>query len=827
MNFRVFFLSLVTVLATLPVLVNAQADSVIGQFTSSTQESFAGGVSGDGRLVVFESRGNIATENPRNSDFSNEIFIFDYAQRRIFQITDTKSVLIDRAAAPIATNIRVDITNKRPVISNNGRWIAFGSNATTSTVAVPNSTNPGSFDGNSFTGTDGANPLTLDGNMEMWLYEIPAVAPADLTTGEELPPTDLSIGTFIRVTNTSASRLPRAATSTSPATVAEDNHDASITDDGGIVAFVSTRNLVPDLPAGNADVNDEIFTYVRATSTTAQITKTPRGEIGNPIYNKNPTIAGNGSRIVFSSRGENPILGMTGGNNPAASRNEEIHYADLVGGATTATTVKRQITVTTPLNVGDPVNLLDLGRRMSRDGSYIAFDSYADLEAPSSPVQTSFALYLYDVTTNTFDQIGPRSTADAAATGGDVAHYPGFTDNDVNGRPAKLVLETRQNIKADGTVPATSSEGLNDDPTRPTQIYSLPIVPPNGAQTFTRLTKLPISNTFLASTQPLPSDSSRRIVFNLGLTELGTGNADLLSEAYYLYVPPVLSEPPPMAPAFDLFTGASAMRVSASPVPTPTPSPTPTGTPAPTPTPQTPSAVHGLSPGMLAIASIIPRTSQPLVARTAVGSLQRSFQLPIELSGVTMTINGAACGLKSVQRTATRYEILFVTPPALASVVTGTTYKMVVNNNGEVYRQDVAIVPARPDIFSKLPQPGPGGRAQAVNATNRVLQPEPFTVHTIRIRGGIRVATVLRLRLTGVANTTAAVFTIRIGSVSITGTRVLTGGVLVEPGVYTVDFTLPPELRGTGDQPIIVSINVNGTIFSSRLDDTAPRVFIL
>ena len=92
MNFRVFFLSLITVLATLPGLVNAQADSVIGQFTSSTQESFAGGVSGDGRLVVFESRGNIATENPRNSDFSNEIFIFDYAQRRIFQITDTKSV---------------------------------------------------------------------------------------------------------------------------------------------------------------------------------------------------------------------------------------------------------------------------------------------------------------------------------------------------------------------------------------------------------------------------------------------------------------------------------------------------------------------------------------------------------------------------------------------------------------------------------------------------------------------------------------------------------------------------------------------------------------
>jgi hypothetical protein len=63
--------------------------------------------------------------------------------------------------------------------------------------------------------------------------------------------------------------------------------------------------------------------------------------------------------------------------------------------------------------------------------------------------------------------------------------------------------------------------------------------------------------------------------------------------------------------------------------------------------------------------------------------------------------------------------------------------------------------------------------------------------------------------------------------VSIFGTNVLTGGVLVEPGVYTVDFQLPPELNMAGDRPIIVLVNVNGTIFQSRLDDTAPRLFIL
>ena len=102
---------------------------------------------------------------------------------------------------------------------------------------------------------------------------------------------------------------------------------------------------------------------------------------------------------------------------------------------------------------------------------------------------------------------------------------------------------------------------------------------------------------------------------------------------------------------------------------------------------------------------------------------------------------------------------------------------------------------------------------------------------TIRIRGGtqgnLRVPTILRLRLTGVANTSPGVFLIRIGGVSISGAQVLTGGILVDPGVYTVDFTLPPTLNEAGDQPIIVSIVVDGVSFNSRLDDTAPRLRIL
>lgn len=198
-EFVTFRLAFLLVIVTFASTVSAQVDSVIGQLSNSGAESFAGGMSGNGRFIVFESRGDLATENPRNSDNNTEIFLFDYAQRRIFQITDTKSVLFDTTLLPFFNNIRVEITNTRPVISNDGKWIAFSSNATTSIPGqTPNGTNPGLFDGNTFTSpiptpsasptatatgsptgsptatpTPGANLLTSDANLEMWLYELP------------------------------------------------------------------------------------------------------------------------------------------------------------------------------------------------------------------------------------------------------------------------------------------------------------------------------------------------------------------------------------------------------------------------------------------------------------------------------------------------------------------------------------------------------------------------------------------------------------------------------------------------------------------------------
>ena len=181
MTFRLAFLLVILILISSAATVSAQVDSVIGQISNSGADSFAGGMSGNGRFVVFESQGDIATVNPRNADNNSEIFLFDYAQRRIFQITDTKSVLFDTALPSVFFNTRVLIANVRPVISNDGRWIAFSSNATTSRPIDPdNTTNPGSFDGNAFTSPTSTPSASPTGS--------PTATPTGSPTASPSPP---------------------------------------------------------------------------------------------------------------------------------------------------------------------------------------------------------------------------------------------------------------------------------------------------------------------------------------------------------------------------------------------------------------------------------------------------------------------------------------------------------------------------------------------------------------------------------------------------------------------------------------------------------------
>ena len=844
---------------------NGEVESLVGQFTSVPAgiSVVVRDMSGDGRFVVVESNGDLATNRTpdtvtisgqvqfgrNNADGNFEIFLFDYGQRRIFQLTNTKRALKNvTESSTTQNNIQVDVLNTRPVISNSpdasgNYWIAFASNAASS---VAGNTNPGFFNGNLCTSTvasecnvdaNGVNArrttltaLQADGNLEIFLYRVPAVTLVDLSSGADLPFQDLGIGEFTRVTDTPASLPPLPGSTTQDAIVRDNNTTPSISNDGSVIAFVSNRDVVPTgsiagQTTGNADANREIFVYLRnaATNRTRQVTLTAPGGIFDQIFNIDPSISGDGRRVAFASSGANPVRGAEGGANP--DFNLEVFYANLdAAGEPTGTATERQVQVTrTTRNTPETtVNIFSPGDRISRDGRFIAFETLSANPAdPNAAIQTTgYAVYVYDAastTTTRYRQYGARSFEDPIAAGGDFRRYPTFTQSDDGANAPTLVFTSRINYKTDGTVGLTAGEGMNQNINRPVQIYSTPLDLSTGTSTtaavnLSRLTRTPTLS--FSDLQPFTSNTRRRMAFNHAV-DFGGENVDLGFEGFYLISP---NNALITTPAFSLErfqTGASARPVG-SPAPVPSPSVSPSA--SPTPTPISPNAVPALSRGMLAIANLPYTRPRSAIVAGGASTMTRSFELPIELQNVTVNVNGAAAGIAALDGR----QVFFIVPKGLRA----GTYTVTVNDNGRVSRRSLNIVASQPDVFNNNPVPSVGGRARIFNSTNppRLLG-EPFYVRTIRNRPYGNVPTRVRLFLTGVRGLAAADFSIRIRDRTISGAQILTGAVETDqPGVYTVDFLLPAELAGAGDVPIVVT--TTGSV-SSLLDDLAPRLRIL
>ena len=779
------------------------------------RNSFATDISGNGRFVVIESEGDISTERTasrNNADGNLEIFLFDYAQRRIFQITNTKNALKDPAASPIDnTNIDVHIVNQHAVISHDGRFIVFVSNAYSD--ASPG-LSPANFDGNA-----NASALHADGNTELFIYQIPQVPDADLSSGTEVAPVDLAAGTMTRVTFTPASALPRAGASGISSFFALDNDWPAVNDDASFVAFVSqSKSGIPG--ESNADGNREIFIYNRLTGGFVQVTNTqdkpPTNDnpAGTLIFNINPSFSGSGSVFAFISNAD------IGTSEPAANQgNGEIYVASFSG---TAVSGLHAVTQTPRLVVngaetGISVNLLNPGRRLSRDGKLLAFESLANFNAngslPSTPLADTTGLYVYNLAANTFTLVGSRPPAGQTDVG---ERWPTFT-----GDSSRLVWSSVLNLKPDGTALAVSdTSGLN--PGDNTQVFTAPVSALN------QITRLTNRKGVFASIQPLPADDIRRLTASLA-GGLAGDTVGAPTEVFYLLTPNVTSETPAPSPTpaaspapVSFFTGASL-----EPVVGPSPAPTP-------------PAVSGLAPGELGVmtSTLTLAPSQRQVSTNNADESKRRPPLPVELNGVSVSVGGAATGLYFVAPN----QINFVVPPALSA--SATAQPVVIFNNGSLIRSSLLLNAAQPDIFTSTN--GPGGRAAVLNVTNPCVAPsgEPFKVTTTIPKGSQStgncattetetVPTRLLIMLTGIRGVTATQnVSVTIGTTTIAGTADAVNGPIhfvgpsLTPGFDQIIVELPASLAGAGDVPVVVSVTAGGGTFTSRPADTAPHITI-
>ena len=780
------------------------------QLTSTPNTSFnslTSDISANGRFVVFTSNGNVATQNKRNADGNREIFLADYAQRRIFQITDTRNVPIpppspSPSPSPTAspsptptpiptpadrTQVKIEIDNRNPVISL--QPVLSGGVRNYIIVFSSNAPDPKFFDGSDST------TLDADANSEIWIYRVPAVADVDLTLGTDLPLIPLDQGTFDpAITNTSASRAPTAGSSTAAPFFADDNREATISDDGKIIAFISTRTQPGT--AGNADGNPELYLYTIDSKIFRQVTNTqdPTPGVGF-IFQTNPSLSADGSVVAFMS-----TANLASSN---ADNNGEVFVATVGAGITFT-----QVTRTT--NNITPANILSPGRRLSRDGKLIAFESRAtDPKSGGAPTTQVLGNFVYTIASDTFNEVGTRSPVNDFFN-----RFPTFTDYNSSLAPSGLVFSSALNFRPDGTFPSSSAqanEGLNPD--NSSEIY-LTQVPVASSNTFVRLSNIPALS---SGSRPIASETHKRIAFSIGGLEFAGANSDFSIEVFYLLSPTVTAQ---SSGVLSFFTGASLMPVAAA---TPLPSPTPTPTPTPSPVPGSPI---GLAPGELSIVrstvALAPSDAETL---GDVSEETRSPALPIELNGVSLSVNGAAAGLYSAG--ASSKQINFVLPIGVAPGVGAVAINVfdAGANTDTIHRGLLQIVSGQPDIFT-VPT-GPGGRAAATNVTNPMMPSgEPFNV-TSTDSTGATVATIIELNVTGVRGAAASEITVTVGTTAISGAAIVSVRPNTKmPGWDLINFTLPASLAGAGDVPVQVQFVRGGLTTVSRPADTAPHITI-
>jgi hypothetical protein len=604
--------------------------------------------------------------------------------------------------------------------------------------------------------------------------------------------------------NTPASRPPLPGAVGVTPFFADDNREPTISDDGAIIAFISTRDLVPGV--GNADFNPELFFYTVGSKTFTQATKTQDAIQGvGLIFSTNPSLSADGSKVAFMSTGN------LASNN--TDNNAEIFTATFTGG-----TVSPFFQVTRTLNGLGNTNVLSPGRRMSRNGAFIAFESRAtDPKSNAAPAGTVLGTWVYTVAGDTFNEVGTRTPST------DIGHFPTFTDYDGSLNPSSLVYSSFFNPRPNGTFPDTAAnqnEGLNPDFSAELFLTQVPVTSSN---TLTRITNVTVF-TSVGGTRAIASESHKRIAFSLGGAELGGGNSDFSVELYYLITPIITNQ---SAAVLSFFTGASNMPVAtATPVPSPSPSPTPTPSPVP-------GAPFGLAPGELSIVRSTVALAPSDVDFTCVSVLENCVSedlrvpaLPVELNGVSVSVNGAAAGLKFVGNTTK--QINFVMPIGLSTGL-GTVAVNVLNtgaNTDTLLRGLVQIVLAQPDIFTTTMDAG--GRAAAFNITNPMVArlPEPFSV-TSDDGTGTQVPTKIELSVTGLRFAARTEVGITVGTTAIPADNILS----VQPnrgmpGFDTITFTLPASLAGAGDVPIVVTFTRGGTSAVSRPADTAPHITI-
>ena len=304
-------------------------------------------ISADGRYVAFES----FASNLVSGDSNAQLDIF---------VRDTLTGSIARANVD-SSGLQANGSSQSPVISANGRYIAFFSDA--NNLVSGDSNGQGDvFLRDTLLGSTTLISVDSNGAQANGLSAVPAISAdgryvAFYSLASNLVSGDSNTNLDIFVRDTQTGSTTRVSVDSSGAQANANSASPAISADGRYVAFFSDAS---NLVVGDSNGVTDIFVRDTQAGSTARVSVDSSGAQAN-IGCYNPVISGDGRYVAFYSNASNLVSGDSNGV-------RDVFVRDILTGSTTRASVDSS---------GAEANGESSSPAISADGRYIAFFSYA------------------------------------------------------------------------------------------------------------------------------------------------------------------------------------------------------------------------------------------------------------------------------------------------------------------------------------------------------------------------------------------------------------------------------------------------------------------
>ncbi len=352
-------------------------------------------LSADGRYVAFQSYAQNMVRGDDNSTW--DVFVRDRQAGR--------TILVSK---PIGTEVVGNLDSTHPVISADGRYVAFESNAD-NLVSNDANTVTDIFVRDMQTGQTTRVSVNSSGQEANDASSQAAIAAdghyvAFLSWADNLVSDDTNNNSDIFVHDRQTGQTTRVSVSSTGQEGDGRSYEPAISADGRYVAFVShATNLV------NGDTNgyDDVFVHNRDTGETTRVSIGPGGAQANNHCGEfgAPAISADGRYVAFASRATTLVISDTNG------ATADVFLRDRDTGETTIVSVN---------SAGQQGNSDSGWPAISADGRYVAFASLAT-NLVTGDTNNTWDIFLHDRQTGETRRV---SVTSGGGQGDGASEYP-------------------------------------------------------------------------------------------------------------------------------------------------------------------------------------------------------------------------------------------------------------------------------------------------------------------------------------------------------------------------------------------------------------------